>query len=243
MARNRAGQRKPRQLVLPMRVRAKDGSMRGGRRPGAGRKNRSGASVPHKKRGKLVKSYPMHVTVRLRGGLPSMRSMKTRAVLLAKLRAGGERRSKGEERALFRLIEFSIQTNHLHLIVEAVDREAMTRGMQGLLIRIAKGLNKLWGRRGKVFFERFHEEALVSPRQVRNALVYVLHNVKKHTGDVPADGVDRFSSGLWFGGFVEPVELAKDPGNPTRPAQTWLLRTGWVQKTVGLIGFGEAPAA
>jgi len=47
-------------------------------------------------------------------------------------------------------------------------------------IRVAKGLNKLWARRGKVFADHYHDRILRTPREVRNALCYVLHNAKKH---------------------------------------------------------------
>ena len=58
---------------------------------------------------------------------------------------------RGAARFGFRLIEFSVQSNHLHLLCEARDRRALARGLQGLLIRIARGLNRLLGRRGRVF--------------------------------------------------------------------------------------------
>lgn len=71
-----------------------------------------------------------------------------------------------------RLTHYSIQGNHLHLIVEAEDREALSFAMRALTIRIALGLNRLVGRKGKVFADRFHAHVLRTPREVRHAIAY-----------------------------------------------------------------------
>jgi REP element-mobilizing transposase RayT len=113
------------------------------------------------------------VTVKLRQHLPRLRNRKERAALLTHF-------ARGKDRLGFRLLHFAILNDHLHFVVEAKDRTALSRGLQGLLIRLARGLNKLWGRKGKVFADRYHDRALKSPREVRNALVYVLGNGRKH---------------------------------------------------------------
>jgi REP element-mobilizing transposase RayT len=144
--------------------------------------------------------------------------------------------SRGAERFGFRLVHFSIQSNHLHLLAEATDRRSLWRGMQGLLVRIARALNKLWTRRGKVFGDRYHARALRTPREVRFALVYVLHNARRH--GVRVLGIDVYSSGPWFDGWVE----ACTPPARAAPgvwARTWLLREGW--RRHGRIGFDERP--
>jgi REP element-mobilizing transposase RayT len=48
----------------------------------------------------------------------------------------------------FRLIHYAVLNDHLHFLVEAGDRQSLTRGLRGLLIRVAKALNKLWSRHG-----------------------------------------------------------------------------------------------
>ena len=117
--------------------------------------------------------------------------------------------------------------------------------MKGLLVRLARGLNKLWQRKGQVFPDRFHDRALKSPREVRNALVYVLGNGKKHAAQgrmiEPFTGPDRYTSAPWFDGFVEELEvvnLDKHPLPVTR-ARTWLAGVGW--RRLGKIGFDEMP--
>jgi putative transposase len=133
------------------------------------------------------------------------------------------------------MTQFSLQSNHIHLIVEAGDRLALSRGMQGLLVRVARALNRIWKRRGSVFSDRFHARALRTPREVRSALLYVLQNARHH--GLRLLGVDPYSSGPWFEGWR--ASRAVPNGNPLVPARTWLLRTGWLRH--GRIGFEECP--
>src|SRR5262249_53817234 len=165
---------------------------RGGKRPGAGRKPKGArAGVPHRKRPALAPRFPVLVTARLFERMPSLRKDATLATLRRAFAAASERNG-------LRLIHFSIQSNHLHLIAEAHGAEALSRGMQGLLVRVARALNRLWGRKGSVFADRYHSRILRTPREVRHALAYVLNNARKH-GCFFA-GIDPFSSGRWFDG-------------------------------------------
>jgi REP element-mobilizing transposase RayT len=83
----------------------------------------------------------------------------------------------------FRLIHFSIQHNHLHLIVEASSRAALSAGMNTLAAAAARAINASLGRTGKVFECRYHATAITAPRQARNALAYVLNNWRRHKED------------------------------------------------------------
>ena len=152
----------PRQLELRPRT-------WGGRRAGAGRRP-SGrkVGVPHRPRPPHERWHPVHVTLRARHGLPSLRS----DALFATVRRGLSQASRGG----LRLVEFSVQRDHVHLLVEAVDVRVLSRGIQGLAIRIARAVNRVLRRRGRVWIDRFHARALRTPREVRNALVYVLQN-------------------------------------------------------------------
>ena len=134
----------------------------------------------------------------------------------------------------FRLVHYVVIGNHMHFVVEASDRTSLTRGMQGLLVRIARGLNHLWKRMGKVFADRFHDHILRTPTEVRNALGYVLRNARKHGLRLRAL-IDPYSSSRWFDGWRDRV-AGREPLGPTSPiaaAKTWLLRIGWRKR--GLI--------
>ena len=163
-----------------------------------------------------------------------MRRVQARSVLKGAFKAGSDRFG-------FRLVEYSIQSNHLHLLVEAKDREALSRGMKGLLVRVAKGLNRLWQRKGSVFSDRYHDRILRTPQEVRSALVYVLNNARRH-GVRLKTALDAFSSGPWFEGWSRPVPRRERPeaGSPLARARTWLLRVGW--EIHGRLRWGEKPA-
>jgi REP element-mobilizing transposase RayT len=142
----------------------------------------------------------------------------------------------------FRVLEFSVQSNHAHFIVEASDEILLARGMQGLAIRLAQTYNRLYARRGSVWAERYHAHALRSPREMRNALVYVLANVAQYRPHV-AGTIDESSSAPWFGGFLRPPIVGPVAGlpSPVQKPTTWLARSGW--RRLGLIDPDETPRA
>jgi REP element-mobilizing transposase RayT len=210
-------------------------SGRGGRRDCAGRPRRSAETVPHAKRPPLAARHPVHVTLRVVRGLPRLRRGPTYRTLLAAF--GG-----GSERFGFRLNHFSVQNDHLHLIVEAGCRRSLSRGLQGLTVRIARSLNRAWNRRGRVFAERYHEHVLTTPCEVRNALAYVLNNARKHGTWFRRNAIDPFASGAWFEGWrggSSPSVVGHGRPPPVAVARTWLLCTGWKRR--GLIGVAEMP--
>jgi len=212
----------------------------GGRRAGAGRKPKAnGPGIRHRERAPLAARFPAHVTVKLRRGLPRLRSRREYATLRAAFAAGCDRNG-------FRLCHYAVLNDHLHFLVEAPDRLALSRGVQGLLIRIAKALNKLWRRRGKVFADRYHDRILKTPSETRNALRYVLANARKHAAEgreIAGAGstIDTFSSAPWFDGFREAfaVRGLERIERPVVPARTWLLRAGW--RRHGLLSVHESP--
>ena len=187
---------------------------RGGRRPGAGRPKTPGAGVPHLRRAPLASRFPVHVTARL-GDVHTLRRREC-------YRAVRDALQGGSNRFAMRVVEYSVQANHLHLVCEAADRRALARGLQGLLIRIARGLNRTLGRRGKVFADRYHDRILRTPSEVRRALDYVLHNARRHAARLgrraPRRWLDPCSSARSFFGLE--ARWLPEP-------RTWLMRFGW----------------
>jgi REP element-mobilizing transposase RayT len=204
----------------------------GGRRHGAGRKPTAGrrSLVPHRRRASHDTRCPAHATLRVRAGLPSLRGGRLFAALRNAIASASGAR--------FRVLHFSVQADHLHVVVEADGTTALARGLQGLAIRVAKAVNRVLGRRGTVWADRYHARTLATPREVRNALVYVLQNWRKH---IPgARGVDARSSAGWFDGWRSTV--TRPAGRcPVAVARTWLARIGW--RRHGPIDIGEAPRA
>jgi REP element-mobilizing transposase RayT len=164
----------------------------------------------------------VHVTLKLKAGLPSLRRRQALAVLVAAFTAVNER-------ANFRLVHYSVQSNHVHLICEALDRRELARGIQSLATRIAKRLNALWRRAGKLFADRYHDRILRTPREVRNARAYVLNNSVHHGVHLAHGEPDPFSSGRWFSGWHGFRPASPDSPSPITRARTWLLSIGWAR--------------
>ena len=216
----------------------------GGRRKGAGRKRRAAQrQVPHRPRPRLASRFPVHITVRLLPGLPSLRGFELARVLRRAFVHGCDKRG-------FRICHFSIQRSHIHLICEAKSKDRLARGVQGWKVRVARGLNKPWQRKGSVFDDRYHLEVMKTPRQVRNGLCYVLQNGRRHGQRLPAcgNGADVFSSACYFDGWRDdrwrkgvppPVPDPEAPGPPVAAPHTWLLNIGW--RRHGLIRIDEVP--
>ena len=192
----------------------------GGKRKGAGRKPKGKrALVSHLSRPSLSRHQPLHVTLRRRDDAWNLRAGRMFKPLKRAFVAGGERFG-------MRLVRYSVQGNHIHLIVEAHDKPSLSHGMQWLAARVARTLNGLMGIRGRVWRERYHAHTLTAPREVRNTLVYVLMNARKH-GVRLESGIDPCSSAAWFDGFADHRPLVDD--NPVSAPRTWLAGVGYTE--------------
>ncbi len=214
-------------------------SRRGGKRRGVGRKKtgiRRGG--PHRRRPDLSPSHPVHVTLRMDRRRPELRSHHIYNRVDRVLR-------KMLGRADFRVCHVSIQENHLHLLVEAADRFALTHGMKSFAIRMQRAVRERYG--CKLFSHRYDAKQITTARQARNALAYVLNNWRRHRLDWDDRGrrstakLDEFSSAISFDGwrgFRFEIPAGYVPLAVARP-RTWLLAVGW--RDCGLIDPFETP--
>ena len=191
----------------------------GGKRVGAGRKSAGlKAGVCHAARPGLSRHHPVHVTLRVRREVWHLRSRRC-------FRAIAKAFADGKRRAGFGLIHFSVQGNHLHLIVEAEDAVRLARGIQDLTIRIARALNRVMQRRGKVFADRYHAHVLKSPRETAHAVAYVLGNFARHAArwgkKIARTWLDPYSSAAH-----QSSATATPPDDLSVLPRTWLLRVG-----------------
>jgi putative transposase len=198
----------------------------GGRRTGAGRPKSKRSGVPHQRQPSLASRHPVHVTLNVHSELSTLRCKKSfRAIRQAFL--------AGHAKEGFRLCHFSVQDHHIHVLVEAKNRECLTRGVAALKIRMARALNRLHQRRGSVFADRYHAHVLKTPREVRAALCYVLNNRLRHRpvrdGDWFLMDEDYYSSAAWFDGWRTRAASRTPCKRPPLvvPAKTWLLSAGW----------------
>ena len=175
----------------------------------------------------MTRHHGLHVTLRLVDGLPSLRRPTHTDLILRVFAAECGRKG-------FRLVQFAIRSNHLHLVCEADSTRALSRGVQRLASRAARGLNRRLGRGGRVFRDRFHVVVISKPRQMRNVLRYVLLNEHKDRALARSalsraasaasasnrslwegfDGIDPWSSAFYFDGFANVGAVAPEPPPP-----------------------------
>jgi REP element-mobilizing transposase RayT len=198
----------------------------------------------------------VHVVLRATRDIGSLRKrFMYRAIREATI-AVAMRELHDREGGAFRIIHISIQRDHVHLLVEADHKRALSNGMQRFQISAAKHINAAVSlrrserRRGPVFPDRFHQEIIETPRQARHALSYVLNNWRKHRQDrvdfARSWNVDPFSTGVQFPGWKEredaivwwKIRETYDPLVVYLP-KTWLLREGWTRH--GRISWSEVP--
>jgi len=209
----------------------------GGRREGAVRPRGPRARDPHRRREPLAARFHCHVTLRIRRGIPSLCKASLVREWKQSLRAACER-------GRFRVVHFSLQRDHAHLLVEAATARDLACGMKSIGARLARAVNRVFRRHGPVLADRYHLRVLRTPREVRNALAYVLLNVGKHWreqhGSPPPVRLDDASSGCWFDGW-RGVAASREPPRDRTVAQprTWLLAIGW--RRHGLVDASEVP--
>jgi REP element-mobilizing transposase RayT len=208
----------------------------GGKRAGAGRKPKGKqAGASHTARPAHDPRHPVHVTIRVVGSASGLR----RKDLYLAVREATIVTARRED---FRIVHLSIQRDHIHLIIEADTRAALSKGIRGFSISAARQINKAITERGgdrrtgKVIADRFHARPLTSPRAVRNAIAYLLGNWRHHGEDRAPFArtwkVDPFSSGAVFFGWKEledspvlwPLPPTYLPLLVFRP-RTWLLQS------------------
>jgi hypothetical protein len=188
--------------------------------------------------------HPMHLTMRRVRLAPSFREERIYRAILAEL-ADAKRRGT-------RVLHYSAQHDHLHIMLEGGNRAELGKKMRTLVSRIALAVNRAAHRRGQLFGDRYHRHDLTTPREVRNALRYILFNTRKHAKEGQGyDPLDAMSSTPWFehwspGRAPEPERVADararwwPGGSPTSRPRTWLAEKGWL-RAGGPLGFDEMP--
>ncbi len=214
--------RQPKQLEFTLKT-------WGGKRKGAGRKPKNGkAGVTHQARPAFASHHPVHVTMKVRRDVVG--SLRRKSMF----RCLHDAFVRGCQRNGFHVTDWSVQCDHIHAIVEGKNSESLSRGIQGLTIRLARNLNKALGRTGPVFADRYHMRALRTPREVRNCLAYVLGNARRHGTPLSPTYVDAFSSAAYFDGWRQKPQVGtivpRGGRKPVADPTTWLRRTGWRRK-------------
>jgi REP element-mobilizing transposase RayT len=234
MKRPRRPRSRRRQLDLTLPLRGRGGAGRG-----QGRKKLRHDYVPHITRPFLDRNHPVHVSTRVLPGLPSLRGGRLwhavrRALVL----------SCARER--FRIVHFSVQGQHIHILCEASDRRALSAGVKGFKVSVARRANAALGRKGTVFRDRFHQRIITTPTQCRHTLAYVLNNQRHHAyeerASYPRGWLDPHSSARYFDGWLgRPAPPPDGDDAPVAAARSWMLRVGW-RRGGGPISADHIPA-
>jgi REP element-mobilizing transposase RayT len=199
-----------------------------------GRPRKPGDFPRHVRRPDVKRHTPVHVTLRMKKHVWKLRATRCFRVIRRAFVNGGSRFG-------FRLVHFSVQGNHIHLIGEAESTRAVSRALKGLGVRIARGLNGVMRRSGPVIAERYHLRLIETGEQARRTLLYVLNNYRRHAaqwGETLSDEfVDPCSSATSFDGWSRrPWRRAgphaqRDPCPElplgTRPPRCRLLTSAW----------------
>jgi REP element-mobilizing transposase RayT len=191
-------------------------------------------------RPELTPDRPVHVAIRVRDGTLKLRIKHCFRIVRAALIAASQK-------IRFRLIAYSVQGNHLHLIAEADDKFALSRAMRSLSIRIAKRINQLMRARGRRIRNRYMLSVLRTKCDVQRALAYVLNNYRRHAAQsrrrMPDGWIDPCSSAVWFEHWSKPPTPTADPcpdmARGTVRPQSNIMRHGW--KAYGLIDPSYVP--
>lgn len=141
-------------------------------RKGGGRRPKHDKGIRHIKRPEIKRLTSLHLTVKILKDKAGIKNKQTLALLKhAILKA----RKKG-----LRIIHFTLEYDHVHLLVEANDNEVLGRGMMVFGVTMAKGINRLKSIKGTVYKHRYHFRKINSPRELKNVLHYIFNNGIKH---------------------------------------------------------------
>lgn len=184
----------------------------GGRREGSGRKRIHSPGVAHRSREKVNSRNPLHINFKYRTFIRNKQCLKLLKRAIVNARRQG-----------LKILHFSMQSNHMHFIIEAESNEILTKGMRSLTITFAKGLKQ-----GKVQLERYHLHVLRSVRETKHAIEYVLFNKQKHEKGT-CSAIDEYCSLLSLGNALELIRCYARKKKVTLSVQSkgsWELDNG-----------------
>jgi putative transposase len=212
-----------------MKMKPRPAQQTGPSSPARRRRSSRVVTVPHRARPSHDKDHPVQVTWPVVSGLPSLRKQALAQAIGDAIRTSTS--SHARRRTSFRIVHFGVQRDRVQLIIEAGSKGTLMRSLRGLGVWIARRVNEVLARTGRVLADRYHEVALTTPRAVRNAIITVLRGSD-------GSGIDHFSSARWFGGWIKPLEEPAEP-SPVAQPRTWLARVGW--RRLGAVRFDESP--
>lgn len=128
--------------------------------------------IRHIERPRFNRPRSFHLTIKVKSNKADIQNKK---ILKALHHAIFRGRLKG-----LKIVHYTLEFNHVHLLVEASCNRVMHSGMQALGISLAKAINRFKSLKGSVYKHRYHYRQISSPRDLKNVLHYIFHNGIKH---------------------------------------------------------------
>lgn len=138
----------------------------------AGRPAIHDKGIRHIAREIIKKSTSLHLTIKVRENKADIKNKQVLKILHYAIRRS---RIKG-----LRIIHYTLEYNHIHLLVEAADKQTVHQGMQSFGITFAKKINAIKRLKGTVYKHRYHLRKINSPRELKNVLYYIFNNGIHH---------------------------------------------------------------
>ena len=115
---------------------------------GRGRPKKADAGVPHLARPSVSARRKLEVTWGVVTGFPNLDTPGLVQVIEDAVEVASGRFGLS-------VISCGVKRDEIEVVCSAHNKKALARGLQGLSIRAAKGLNRALGRRGRVFADRY----------------------------------------------------------------------------------------
>ena len=139
---------------------------------GAGRPALNDIGIRHVKRPKISKLTALHLTIKVRS---NKADIKSKSILKALHHAIKRARLKK-----LKIIHYTLEYNHLHVLVECHNNKILHQGMQAFGISLSKAINRIKRLKGAVYKHRYHFRKCTSRRDYKNVLHYIFANGVKH---------------------------------------------------------------
>ena len=138
----------------------------------AGRKPIHDKGIRHIQRERFERESSFHITIKVR---QEKSDLQNKMILKALHRAIMKARYKS-----LKVIHYTLEFNHIHLLVEAYNQEQLSNCMQSFGVTLAKMINKVKFKKGRVYKHRYHLRRLSSVMELKNVLKYIFNNGIKH---------------------------------------------------------------
>ncbi|MGZ3789032.1 MAG: transposase [Bacteriovorax sp.] len=139
---------------------------------GAGRPAIHDIGIRHSSRPFLKKPSSLHLTVKIKKNRADMKNKSVLGLL--------KRAIKNARRQGLKVIHYSLEYDHVHLLIEADNNYILGKGMQAFGVTLSKAINRMRKLKGGVYKHRYHFRHISSARELKNVMNYIFTNGLKH---------------------------------------------------------------